>query len=633
MKPSDLLTRSGRRLLFAAIAILAVAPSGWGQKPHPLPIPNACAPQPDGPPPCKDSDGDGLCDSWEHAHRIPGGPLLPDSDPKRPDVYVWYDWMGYGLDGESCAVDSDCTALGLGHRGETCGVVGSQYEGSCTYACTTNSDCTSRWPTEAHRGERCISNACQHTHDPLLLDDRSLDLVVHRFAEHGINLHLLRGRARPHSHVVSFRTDEQMDLSCEGGSLPAGNVGVGKYAVSLYDLKPAEASPLAYHYALFAHYVGCDSSAHCPASDPEISTCTNRTLAWGQSGLAELSGSDFVVSLGGLINNSAVVPRFVLASSFMHELGHNFGLRHDGHLDRACKANSDCSGGDTCFDLGDGQGAVCHETVGGVLGREEPNYKPNYLSIMNYAYEKNGIEIGTALGSRQTKACHHDSECGFDGAVCRKPPVGGHCSLSWRICSADVDCPTSGESCVPPASPGRTCSMSAYSCNSDLDCNAGESCVEPSASGVCVRLDYSRQTLPVGGATPGFLDEANLNDAPGLGSGTTDIFRYTDGACHYFPLPAATTGPVNWAGAGLAVSPSGDFFHIGPESFTDMGVYADVDGYGICNGQSDILHGHTDWPDFSGIPFNYKFQCTPSGILGMPRTHVNGTSGSSNQEK
>ena len=167
--------------------------------------------------------------------------------------------------------------------------------------------------------------------------------------------------------------------------------------------------------------------------------------------------------------------------------------------------------------------------------------------------------------------------------------------------------------------------MSAYSCNSDLDCNAGESCEVPSGPGVCVRLDYARQTLPVGGATPGFLDEANLNDAPGLGSGTTDIFRYTDGACHYFPLPAATTGPVNWAGAGLAVSPSGDFFHIGPESFTDMGVYADVDGNGACNGQSDVLHGHTDWPDLSGIPFNFKFQCTPSGILGTPRTQVNGT--------
>lgn len=76
-----------------------------------------------------------------------------------------------------------------------------------------------------------------------------------------------------------------------------------------------------------------------------------------------MHGKDFIVSLGtlwklGLYPKNPTNDRAYnrnLAGTFMHELGHNFGLRHGG---------------------GD---------------EDVPNYKPNYLSVMNYRYQFNGI--------------------------------------------------------------------------------------------------------------------------------------------------------------------------------------------------------------------------------------------------
>src|SRR5262249_54442391 len=120
---------------------------------------------------CPDTDGDGLNDAWETAGGIDfdndgvidatkGDLLLPGADPNKPDIYVWYDWMDYGMDGQSCGTDSDCYPnSGIYHLSETCN------QGQCAYSCSADSDCTSRRPTEAHAGERCINNICEHTHD------------------------------------------------------------------------------------------------------------------------------------------------------------------------------------------------------------------------------------------------------------------------------------------------------------------------------------------------------------------------------------------------------------------------------------------------------------------------------------
>jgi hypothetical protein len=574
---------------------------------------------------CPDTDGDGLNDAWEVAGGIDldndgvidatkGDLLLPGANPNRPDIYVWYDWMDYSLDGQSCGTDSDCYPdSGIYHLGETCNVA----QGQCVYSCSTDSDCTSRRPTEAHAGERCVNNICEHTHDPLAADANVFQPVIERFAAHGINLHILRGNAQPHSHVLSYRSDAQMTANCEGAT--GQNVGLGRYAVSFSDLEP-RSNPdklnLAYHYVVFAHYSGCDSGAHCPASS-YFSDCQDPTLSFGQAGDAYRSGNDFIVSLGSLVNDSGLSLRWQTAGTFMHELGHNLGLRHDGHLDTPCRTNTDCASGDTCTDIYDGQGRVCHEIFSGLVGTEEPNYKPNYLSVMNYMYETSFIQIGPSVGSRVPRRCTSNADCGGNGAIC----VFGNnpfdtvniCSVSAHVCNSDSDCPITGESCLVRP---NTCSTTGYVCVTDSDCTGGDTCLPPSP-GYCARIDYSSQTLPIGGNTPGALDEANLDDTVGLGSGTADLFNYWTARCLSCPLTAPTNGPVDWSGNGVWTDYQRCGLHLtGVESFTDRGVQADVDwAYNGACGEPpwDLLHGHTDWPDLSGIAFNYKFQCTPNG--------------------
>ena len=88
-----------------------------------------------------------------------------------------------------------------------------------------------------------------------------------------------------------------------------------------------------------------------------------RTDCYGTSGKAWINGDDFVISLGQYdwyreLPRERVLQFF--AGTFMHELGHNLGLHH-----------------------------------GGV---EPTNYKPNYLSVMNYSFQS-GIPYAATLGS------------------------------------------------------------------------------------------------------------------------------------------------------------------------------------------------------------------------------------------
>lgn len=79
----------------------------------------------------------------------------------------------------------------------------------------------------------------------------------------------------------------------------------------------------------------------------------------GSSGLGEIIGNDLLVTLGNYGFTTTAGQELnklinIQASTIMHELGHNLGLRH---------------GGD-----------------------EDVNYKPNYWSIMNYMYQFQGLD-------------------------------------------------------------------------------------------------------------------------------------------------------------------------------------------------------------------------------------------------
>jgi hypothetical protein len=92
-----------------------------------------------------------------------------------------------------------------------------------------------------------------------------------------------------------------------------------------------------WHYALFAYQI----------------------CGYG-TGIAQLPGDDFAVAAGPASLYGDLAP-LIDGSLFMHELGHNLGLHH---------------GGDT-----------------------DVNYKPNYLSVMNYWFDVGGIPYADSPGS------------------------------------------------------------------------------------------------------------------------------------------------------------------------------------------------------------------------------------------
>jgi hypothetical protein len=122
------------------------------------------------------------------------------------------------------------------------------------------------------------------------------------------------------------------------------NDGAGNYNWTEFDaIKLAhfrEELSLSHHYVVFAHQYG--SAAN-----------TSSGLARG------IGANDCIVSLGTWPNQ--VGTQSQQAGTFMHELGHDLGLRHGG----------------------------CENAR---------NYKPNYLSIMSYTYQTVGLRYNNANG-------------------------------------------------------------------------------------------------------------------------------------------------------------------------------------------------------------------------------------------
>jgi hypothetical protein len=311
----------------------------------------------------EDQDHDGLSDAWEqqgyidvNCNGVNDGEgidvQLPGAHVGAPDLYLEIDYLTMAGAGTACAIDDDCAAVA---------------------------------------GEQCVGNVCTHTHQP---KQSSLDAVTAALqhtlpaAPPGVYLHIDTAHmsAIPEAGrgVISFGTnpasptDRALDANCVG---PANN------AADFYDVKDAyfysgagpssafaQARRRVYHYAIFGHYSSCPPG---PAGTPEqyCSVCPadrgGNPPKSGATGTSETPGNDVLVSLGAFLFDTGL-PLTVNTEggTFLHELGHNLGLRHGVGVD----------------------GAGHH------VPANSPNRSPNYLSVMNYNYQTLGVPVASAPG-------------------------------------------------------------------------------------------------------------------------------------------------------------------------------------------------------------------------------------------
>ena len=217
-----------------------------------------------------------------------------------------------------------------------------------------------------------------HEHKP---NAGAMLMVANAFQSQGIALHLDLGPGAEYASIPNkvpatlsrggLITDvTEMNLACRDGqftrcTFPSLNYAVFGWKIGFRGVK--EGFPILnvarhfdrnrkdiFRYALFGHALALPDP-----SNPGIPRST--------SGVADLYGADFMVSLGMWRSDFAAYDQIgsplVQAGTFMHELGHTLGLAHAG-IYRA------------------------------------PNCVPNYPSVMNYLYQTRGITSadGSATG-------------------------------------------------------------------------------------------------------------------------------------------------------------------------------------------------------------------------------------------
>jgi reprolysin-like metallo-peptidase family M12B len=346
-----------------------------------------------------------------------------------------------------------------------------------------------------------------HSHQP---PAKAWDQMRAMFAAHGIALHVTAPASGIAEHQVTT-LDANAQPNCAGTDFVTMQQLRAQY---FGNLRPA------YHYLVFAH----DSSTpgdgslrmHCPTD----ALCGGQPLATA-TGIADVPGANAIVSFGHIVDSGATVSIELWASTMMHELGHNFGLVHGSLADP------------------------------GDYVQECMNYKPNYISVMNYNYELNGLIPAIAPGSVTPIACSTDADCG------------------------------------PPKVPrGRCATPGSCFCTNDLG----------PGNNVCYRPDYAEDNLFN-------LNETTLDEKVGVGGpGWLEdiVWYYTRGGT----LAGASNGSaIDWNNDGTIANLSGCTVGPGSSQCPDLN-----------NDQihSDLMDTTADWTQAGGrfIHLNFQFQCT-----------------------
>jgi probable HAF family extracellular repeat protein len=264
-----------------------------------------------------DSDGDGLCDNWEK---------YGYTDPKSGE-FVNLPKMGAHWDHKDIFVQADYMV------DSTIEICTPPYV--CSYA---------------------------HTHEP---NPDAMAMVIKAFANApvenpdgltGINIHIDCGRdcimdpetgdtwgdfslAQAIDPEITLLGD-QLDDTCI--PIKAGDCA---YDWSEFEgLRDANFVPTgraaSFHYMIFGHSIAVFATLQKPDGSKGVGLAN-------ATGIGDIPDSNFIVALGA--ESGQVGKPLEQAGSFMHELGHNLGLRH-----------------------------------GGV---DNINAKPNYLSVMNYSFQ------------------------------------------------------------------------------------------------------------------------------------------------------------------------------------------------------------------------------------------------------
>ncbi len=160
-----------------------------------------------------------------------------------------------------------------------------------------------------------------HSH---ILNQAEIDVIVETFACEGVTIIIELSDAVPHEDVLT-------GLFFDGGP---GTFGWYKTNYMDHLGEPG------WHYCIMAHQYNAGGG---------VTT---------SSGYGEIVGDDFIVTLGAF--SGGIGTAFDRAGTFVHELGHNLGLRHAGDQSE------------------------------GAIGQ----YKPNYASVMAYRYQLEGVKTG-----------------------------------------------------------------------------------------------------------------------------------------------------------------------------------------------------------------------------------------------
>ncbi|HYM24711.1 MAG TPA: hypothetical protein VEU08_15945, partial [Vicinamibacterales bacterium] len=210
----------------------------------------------------------------------------------------------------------------------------------------------------------------------------AMQMVVDLFKTHGVTLHIDPQHSAIPAHRVIVPDWQSFYAATPGFDDPSCT---GPDAVSFSQLAADYFQPRSnhpWHYAVFGDYVvgdpavspdGQPYTSHCPVVSGEGKPQPGMTgdSQVGFSDIQEGLGYRFALAMQPFRDVGLIATDVRVAALFAHELGHNLGLCHGG------------PNVDNCFFSALGSGA---------------NFKPNYISVMNYDFEF-GIPYAATPGS------------------------------------------------------------------------------------------------------------------------------------------------------------------------------------------------------------------------------------------